>query len=79
VCVGVTAYGAVYALVHDVYVHGRLPVFRGRRVPVLDRLAAAHRIHHLFNGEPYGMLLPVVPRQLRARAAAARDPFTRPA
>jgi beta-carotene 3-hydroxylase len=79
VCVGVTLYGAVYALVHDVYIHDRLPLFRGRRVAVLDRLAAAHRIHHLYNGEPYGMLLPVVPRELRERAAATtRDPLTRP-
>ena len=80
VCVGVTAYGAVYALVHDVYIHGRLPLFGGRRVGLLDRLAEAHRIHHLYNGEPYGMLVPVVPRELRHRAAAiARDPFTRSA
>jgi beta-carotene 3-hydroxylase len=80
VCVGVTAYGAVYALVHDVYIHDRLPLFRGRTVGVLERLADAHRIHHLYNGEPYGMLFPVVPRELRERAAnTARDPFARPA
>jgi beta-carotene 3-hydroxylase len=80
VCVGVTVYGALYALVHDVYIHERLPLFRGRKVGVLERLAAAHRIHHLYNGEPYGMLLPVVPRELRERAArTARDPFARPA
>jgi beta-carotene 3-hydroxylase len=66
--------------VHDVYIHDRLPLFRGRTVPVLERLAAAHRIHHLYNGEPYGMLLPIVPRELRERAErTARDPFARPA
>lgn len=76
--VGVTAYGAVYALVHDVYIHGRLPLFGDRRYALLDRLAEAHRIHHLFNGEPYGMLVPVVPADLRARAArTARDPLRR--
>ncbi len=75
--VGVTLYGAVYALVHDVYIHGRLPLFR-RRIGLLDRLAAAHRIHHLYNGEPYGMLLPIVPAELRERAArTARDPLMR--
>jgi beta-carotene 3-hydroxylase len=79
-CIGVTAYGLAYALVHDVYIHDRLPLFRGRRFALLDRLADAHRIHHLYNGEPYGMLLPVVPKELRDRAArTARDPFTRPA
>ncbi len=78
VTVGVTLYGAAYALVHDVYIHGRLSWLRGRRIDVFDRLAAAHRIHHLYGGAPYGMLLPVVPAELRARAAATdRDPLVR--
>jgi beta-carotene 3-hydroxylase len=73
VCVGVTAYGLAYALVHDVYVHRRLP-WRGTN-PLLDRLADAHALHHRFGGEPYGMLLPIVPASVRRRAAeAARQP-----
>ncbi len=76
--VGVTLYGLAYALVHDVYIHGRLGWFRGRRVAALDRLAEAHRIHHLYNAAPYGMLLPVVPAELRARATrTTRDPLAR--
>lgn len=76
--VGVTLYGAAYATVHDVYIHGRIRVFGDRRVAVLDRLAAAHRVHHLYNGAPYGMLLPVVPRALRERAELTeRDPLRR--
>jgi beta-carotene 3-hydroxylase len=72
--IGVTLYGAAYALVHDVYVHGRLPLFarrHGAPVAGLEQLAEAHRLHHRFGGEPYGMLLPVVPAALKARAAAA--------
>ncbi len=72
--VGVTLYGAAYAFVHDVYIHarlGRLPTMRP-----FEWLKESHRIHHLFGGEPYGMLLPVVPRALRARAEAlTTDPF----
>ena len=67
--VGVTAYGAAYAFVHDLYIHGRfvqLPVWRP-----FERLKEAHALHHRFNGEPYGMLCPIVPAELRARAAAA--------
>ena len=66
--VGVTLYGASYAFVHDVYIHGRL----GSWVPsvgVLEWLRSSHEIHHLFGGEPYGMLLPIVPQRLRERAA----------
>lgn len=71
--VGVTAYGAAYGFVHDIAIHERLgwrpPMFR----TALDRLAAAHRIHHRHGGAPYGMLLPVVPRAHRAELGSA-DP-----
>lgn len=74
--VGVTAYGAAYAIVHDGYIHGRVPIFGHRRFRPLDRLAEAHRVHHLFSSAPYGMLLPVVPAGLRSRAAqTSRDPL----
>lgn len=68
--IGVTLYGAVYALVHDVYIHRRLPLFRGREVAGLRSLEEAHRIHHLYDGEPYGMLAPIVPSRLRERASS---------
>ncbi len=69
VAVGVTLYGAAYGFVHDLYIHGRVVA-----VPVvgaLERLRDAHAIHHLYGGEPYGMLCPVVPRALRDRARAS--------
>lgn len=72
VAIGVTAYGAAYMLVHDVHIHGRLGV-RLPRSPYLDWLRESHAIHHRFGGEPYGMLLPLVPRALRARAASTRS------
>ena len=37
--VGITAYGAAYAAVHDVYIHRRLRWFGDRRPAVLERLA----------------------------------------
>ena len=61
---GVTAYGAAYATVHDLYIHGRfvrLPTIRP-----LEHLRHAHALHHRFGGEPYGMLCPIVPRELGA-------------
>lgn len=64
---GVTAYGFAYMFVHDVYIHGRLG--RVPEVATLERLRRAHAIHHLFKGEPYGMLLPVLPKRWRSLAA----------
>ena len=64
--VGVTCYGAAYMFVHDVYIHRRLGRLPG--IGVLERLRRAHAVHHLYTNEPYGMLLPVVPARLRARA-----------
>ncbi|MBA3287882.1 MAG: sterol desaturase family protein [Acidimicrobiia bacterium] len=68
---GVTAYGAAYALVHDVSIHRRLRWFGERRPPALERLAAAHDLHHRYGGAPYGMLVPIVPAAVRARASSS--------
>jgi beta-carotene 3-hydroxylase len=74
--VGVTLYGIAYALVHDGFIHRRIDPFGDRRNAYLDHVAASHRIHHLYNGAPYGMLVPVVPAELREQAARTeRDPF----
>lgn len=77
--VGITAYGATYALVHDVYIHQRIGWFGNRRIGVLDRLADAHRIHHLYNGAPFGMLVPIVPAAARERAQRTERNPIRPA
>lgn len=71
---GITLYGLGYVLVHDLYIHRRIP-FAWRCGP-LDRVREAHRIHHLWAGEPYGFLFPVVPKDLRVRARTVdRDPL----
>jgi beta-carotene 3-hydroxylase len=72
---GVTAYGAAYLFVHDLYIHRRWARFTWTFGP-LERVREAHRIHHLFGGEPYGFLFPVVPAELRDRASTiTRDPL----
>jgi beta-carotene 3-hydroxylase len=54
---GITAYGATYLFVHDVYIHERLG-FRPPRLPYVEWLRRRHAEHHELGGEPYGMLLP---------------------
>jgi beta-carotene 3-hydroxylase len=60
VCIGITLYGAVYFAVHDLYIHRRIRLLGDRRIAPLEYLADAHRMHHATNGEPYGMLMPIV-------------------
>jgi beta-carotene 3-hydroxylase len=68
---GVTAYGAAYLFVHEVYIHRRV----GRRLPdlaYLRWLRAAHRDHHTSGAEPYGMLLPLRRSVADERARSTR-------
>lgn len=74
---GVLAYGAAYLFVHEIYIHRRLPL-PDRLFRFLAPLRRAHRVHHLYGGEPFGMLMPLVPEGLRERAARTdRDPLVR--
>ncbi|HEV2593696.1 MAG TPA: sterol desaturase family protein [Sphingomicrobium sp.] len=43
---GMVAYGLLYALLHDVLVHRRIPFPRQPRSGYLKRLVQAHRLHH---------------------------------
>lgn len=65
VTIGVTAYGACYGFVHEVYIHGRVRL--SWRWAPLDRLTDAHRLHHRWSDAPYGMLVPIVPARVRTR------------
>jgi beta-carotene 3-hydroxylase len=73
--IGITAYGLAYALVHDAYIHRRIPLFGERRIAGLERLAAAHRVHHDRNGAPYGMLVPVLSRSTRSGSRPSQVPL----
>jgi beta-carotene 3-hydroxylase len=71
--IGITLYGLAYAVVHDAYIHRRLPLFGDRTVPLLERLAVAHRRHHDRNGAPYGMLIPLPVRADGGSGRGTRD------
>jgi beta-carotene 3-hydroxylase len=73
--VGVSAYGAIYLFVHDLYIHRRAPV-PFPRLRYLEWLRSSHRAHHHTGGEPYGMLLPLV-RSAPPSRRERRDPLDR--
>jgi beta-carotene 3-hydroxylase len=57
---GVTFYGLAYLLVHDIFIHQRLKIFRNTRNFYLLALRRAHKMHHKHlgkeEGECFGML-----------------------
>jgi beta-carotene 3-hydroxylase len=61
VAVGISVYGLLYFLVHDIYIHRRLRLFRKTSNVYLKALNIAHKVHHRntgkAGGEAFGMLL----------------------
>jgi beta-carotene 3-hydroxylase len=81
--VGMTAFGALYVLVHDGLVHRRLPVGALLRFRALRSIVAAHEVHHRGGGRaPYGILFgPWELRRARLKSATpsrSRAPIARP-
>ena len=76
---GMTAYGAVYFLVHDVLVHRRVDHGFVPRKGYLRRIYQAHRLHHATHGRDgsvsFGFLWSVPPEKLAAKlkSKAAQD------
>ncbi|SNT24781.1 beta-carotene 3-hydroxylase [Noviherbaspirillum humi] len=67
---GITLYGLLYGLLHDVLIHRRLPLAWKPRNRYLQRLIAAHHMHHAVktreNGVSFGFLYAPPVEQLRA-------------
>jgi beta-carotene 3-hydroxylase len=72
---GMTAFGALYLVIHDGLVHARLPVRFLMRLAALRAVVAAHREHHRRGRAPYGILFgpwELAISRRRARAASTR-------
>lgn len=58
---GVAAYGFTYFLLHDIFIHNRIKLFRRTRWRYFEAMKRAHKIHHKHlgkdHGEEFGMLL----------------------
>ncbi|MDG2520612.1 sterol desaturase family protein [Caulobacter segnis] len=74
---GVTAYGALYALVHDGLVHRRFWLPLKPRRGYLLRLVQAHHLHHLHHERlgavSFGFLVPLDPRRLAEKLKRQRE------
>ncbi|MEZ5406534.1 MAG: hypothetical protein R2761_00820 [Acidimicrobiales bacterium] len=55
IAAGATLYGVVYAVIHDLYIHRRLPLLPAR-VRWLEPFRAAHEAHHRQGSGHWGIL-----------------------
>lgn len=73
---GITAYGAIYAFVHDMLVHQRGGFRWSPRRGYFKRLLQAHRLHHAVEGRDgtvsFGFLFAPSPARLKAQLDEAR-------
>lgn len=57
---GITLYGLCYFLVHDIFIHQRLKIFKRTNNRYLRAIRKAHKVHHKHltkeQGECFGML-----------------------
>ena len=58
--IGISIYGAVYFLIHDLFIHQRIKIWRNTKNPYLRAIRRAHKMHHKHidkkDGECFGML-----------------------
>jgi beta-carotene 3-hydroxylase len=58
--IGISIYGLAYFLVHDVFVHQRIKLFRNTKSTYFSAMRFAHKIHHKTTGkhgaEAFGFL-----------------------
>jgi beta-carotene 3-hydroxylase len=58
--IGISLYGLAYFLVHDVFVHQRIKLFRNTKSTYFSAMRFAHKIHHKTTGkhgaEAFGFL-----------------------
>jgi beta-carotene 3-hydroxylase len=58
---GIAMYGLAYFIVHDVFIHQRIKIFRNSNNIYLKALRRAHKMHHKHltkeKGESFGMLI----------------------
>jgi beta-carotene 3-hydroxylase len=72
---GIALYGFAYAMVHELFIHQRISIFKQTKSTYLEAVRLAHKMHHRHlgkeDGENFGMLWvhPKYIKQVRALRA----------
>ena len=59
--IGITLYGFAYFIVHEVFIHQRIKLFKRTRITYFKAIRKAHKVHHKSlvkeDGSCFGMLI----------------------
>ena len=59
--IGITLYGFAYFIVHEIFIHQRIKIFKRTKIKYFKAIRKAHKIHHKSqvkeNGTCFGMLI----------------------
>ena len=67
VAIGVTLYGAVYFVAHEIVIHSRFFKIKNNN-RLFNYWRFSHNVHHQYNKAPYGFIAPVTPKDLAQKA-----------
>lgn len=65
--IGVTLYGLVYFVVHELIIHSRFFKISNNNW-LFSYWRFSHNVHHQYNKAPYGFIAPITPRELSVKA-----------
>jgi len=51
---GIALYGFVYVMVHEIFIHQRLKIFKRTNIRYFKALRKAHKVHHKNQGKEHG-------------------------
>ena len=69
IAIGITLYGFTYFVVHEIIIHSRFIKIKSRN-KLFTYWRFIHNVHHQFNREPYGFIVPLTPKNLAEKAHA---------
>jgi beta-carotene 3-hydroxylase len=69
IAIGITLYGFTYFVVHEIIIHSRFIKIKSRN-KLFTYWRFSHNVHHQFNREPYGFIVPLTPKNLAEKAHA---------
>lgn len=67
IAIGITVYGAVYFVVHEIVIHSRFLKLKNDNL-IYRYWRFSHNVHHQFQGAPYGFIFPITPKSLKQKA-----------